>query len=1398
MEVSGGDVAASLDDIAKKVEVAICSLHAPHGASVAKDQLTAAQELQERLQQQAGVHQVSIKLVDAQRPPQVQHFGFHILLSALRHRPPVLGEHERAQTRTWLISLLASDHWNDKASPGLMGAQPAAPSYVRAKCAEVIAEVARADWPASWPELKPALLSAAAAAAGQAALALSVWCHIAELLIEDAKDLTPPRQKELRTSLTALVREPTQSPELVSSIQQALRQHGSSRHVVQTALGLCRALANAVPVAALLQNNLDSIVRIGLEIAELREMSVSVLAEWVDKVFPGKGKVQDLATVGIATHDLCRFTAMIVQLAKRCLYDGSQQTYAFHRQVAELVSDFCSSNADNLTYHLPASDLEALWSSLLHLLRFPSLLVQLDAAAGMCALAKAAPNEWNRSSQSPPRPALEKLVNTLFVLVVKLESLPLGDLAPDRSDWLLRCLGPPSCASPIKDFQTWCQLVDQTHASDLRDGTKAASERGQIFGQLKAKALELITCAVKPESDAQAPEGFGALCRYTSGLMVRALTAAGTGKTSWFAEFESATALVERPGSQILKRSAPSENALKLVLPASLDLLRVVTMPTEVFSEQLEDRRLEFLAHWAPFYRHFGDEIVGQVLQRLMAGIEMSPTDAGVHKTLQTRALNSLISLGKHGAISPGHLDALNGECQRLAPKLNPVARAKLVEAMAVAVVMRKELAPERKISLISGLMAQATSAWRSCDLAQRPDAGQLLALLSAAASSSQAPGAPSSDESLTKIREARTLVQLFWGVVSRACSTDGSAGEGGTQGAADAKAEGGEKDADMDGSGAGSSKKEGKGGGKGRKGKKKGQKGKSTGEGAEKEKDGNQDKAKPAEACAQVHLAAEVVKAWAPGIIALAQSLGQLRTLVAGSSDPIACFLFNRPAEYELDAMLSASERSGRPKQDVTENIPPGIEAARVNLVRGLFWEMQSSVMVAVRACTLCPDFWSLPEACTWVCSLAEMLPSQPPHVADLILREVFIPLLRGVGGQGAEGMASVPTERRQVVLRAVVPGLVASMRQAVKSLWDPSSKAAEAASSYELAFATSVVSVTRSSSKLLASLAGGGQGTATFLANPARRLFVRGLNKSAVLPSDGGGGGRQSNKRKQRDRNSFAALADEEEDEEPAAKVARAMPEPEPIAGSASLVVQERELHEAVRAGLVELLAVPEANVTKEALAGLTAWTAQLWNVIARGEDPTALEVGAVKGRLPEAGEMIHAASNSLRVLPRGILEPTTRLIAAPPSASSTGEAPGRICAPAVAPGSALASLVEQSWSAYIAPTRVHDVQAPSKLVSDTTAVVSTAVFVLTKLMKIQCRKLDLTPGLDKLHLCPTLHEAMQVCREMPNTSEHDVHVVLAEMFKREVMSDLDRGAVRVMLYEASPTFSDGQADR
>eukprot|EP00928_Gymnodinium_smaydae_P011011 TRINITY_DN14128_c0_g2_i1.p1 TRINITY_DN14128_c0_g2~~TRINITY_DN14128_c0_g2_i1.p1 ORF type:complete len:1397 (+),score=381.82 TRINITY_DN14128_c0_g2_i1:117-4307(+) len=1382
--------ASSPEAVAARAAAAVSAALAP-GADAPR--LQEAREAYEAARGHPAAHRVAFLLADARQAPEAQHLGLQTLLAALRARPPAagLGQAERAEARAWMEAALPSDRW--------IGS----PAYVQGKCAEVAAELARLDWPARWPGLLPAAFAAGGGPVpGAAALALAVLGHVADLLREDAKDLTAARRKELAWALAELAdppREaPSEAPRIVGCLQAALRQHGGDQRVVAESLRLCRAFAIAVPVQTLLKHNLDRIVQVGLDIPELRELAAEALAEWVDRMGAagaGAGGGRGGGRPTLQVHDMCRFSGMLARLAGSCRFDGDQQSYGFHAQVAELLSDLCAGSAASLTTVLRSAELGVVWQALFHLLRYPSARVQLDALQGMWHLARAASQQNGGQSVAngaPPRPPLEHLLGVLFVHHIKAEQLP-GETTPAQSAWLLRCLGPVAATQPVTSFAQWREMLACTSSFELQEAEKDSEERARVFGLFKTKARELLQeiCPARAGGLA-APEGYGALCRTVGQLVAHVLAGAADGVGDSAARvaavaFEAAVSLADRVGPALLKKAQKQKDQLPLVLEPSMILLQQVTLPVAGMSTasasgaMVETVRFEFLSHWALFYPHFGGDVAAQVVQRLIAVIE-NPPDVQPAATpgrkssgseLQRRALDTLIGLGKHGSIRAEHLEAFYEQCQRLAPLVTPNARGKLCEALvaAVAAAPSAAMASSRKAQLIQGLLTPATQQWCSLALVA-PNAGSaalatsLASVFAAAASGGEFPLEAQAHFDL--LRDTKQLLGMFVGVVARVAATSAGGGAEDAGGSAATPA-GTADDAAMQDCGGGTQAAEGDAG-----------------------------------------LEEGLVQAWHPGVFELALALAGLPAAVssgAGGAAASLAALLSLPGQNEHLAMLGGGAAGqaavAAAAEEGNESVGGAGAAKQLQIVRQLLWDLRVFSAKALRACVGSRGLWrSCPAAngtndesaaasagAARLKALAETLPAQRPHVAELSLREVFLPLFGSF--KATAGMEMIPAAARLPFCQVVVPALMTGGLARVRACWGPASAQPPVPPSYEAAVAASCVSLSRTFATLLQALVGstgvvfGEAREVTTLMNPERELFFvdRVAQASAQARGAQPQGAAARRRKKDRTRNRFSALADagdDDEDDDAAGDGEDASAAPSGIAGAAASVMRDAAVRSAVLTTLSGLLELPERELVQRAFQGLHVWTAQLWNLACRGE--LSHSIGGARA---EAGELIHAASDALRVVPASVVRPIARLVAKPPSPYGPfGEESAQRAA-------ALVGVVQAPWSAYHAAKETRGKGGPSQLVEDADRPLTAALIVLTKLFRIQCRKVGVAVAAPQLYLSPALSESLAALRELPNTTEADVAALL-DLLLAESSLDEIRGAVRALLYEASPAFA------
>ena len=175
---------------------------------------------------------------------------------------------------------------------------------------------------------------------------------------------------------------------------------------------------------------------------------------------------------------------------------------------------------------------------------------------------------------------------------------------------------------------------------------------------------------------------------------------------------------------------------------------------------------------------------------------------------------------------------------------------------------------------------------------------------------------------------------------------------------------------------------------------------------------------------------------------------------------------------------------------------------------------------------------------------------------------------------------------------------------------------------------------------------------------------------------------------------------------------------------------MMRDLELRENLLRFMTDLLCIPDHETITRALVGLATFAAQLWNMIISGEDLSQMSLGT--NERPQVGEILHTASDVLRTLPKGLLEPVVAL-----ATRSLDVSNGR-----------MGGTVRQTWSAYTAVTSVEAKKCPSTLISECTNPICTSLMALVKLFKLQCRKLELTCELPQLPPGPKRGVCKRLC--------------------------------------------------
>merc|ERR1719277_1400536 len=87
-------------------------------------------------------------------------------------------------------------------------------------------------------------------------------------------------------------------------------------------------------------------------------------------------------------------------------------------------------------------------------------------------------------------------------------------------------------------------------------------------------------------------------------------------------------------------------------------------------------------------------------------------------------------------------------------------------------------------------------------------------------------------------------------------------------------------------------------------------------------------------------------------------------------SERDVFTILFRMPSKAEHKAMAGSTAEAICDKW-----LPPNLNIKQVEAVRNMLWELRVSLAKAAHACTVCPDFWLIPEAMDWLATLTESL---------------------------------------------------------------------------------------------------------------------------------------------------------------------------------------------------------------------------------------------------------------------------------------------------------------------------------------------------------------------------------------------------------------------------------------
>jgi len=490
------------------------------------------------------------------------------------------------------------------------------------------------------------------------------------------------------------------------------------------------------------------------------------------------------------------------------------------------------------------------------------------------------------------------------------------EIDEERGAFLLKCLGPPSAAEPVVTYQAWRNLVLQTQALDVVEDEKSQTVRSVTYGQMRMKCEFLLTSL--GAADLSSPEGYCGICHVAAQFAARALQNAHS------SEFCAALALLETVGCEVLKKAERASKLAQVLEPSAKFANVVLLTPAAKVSGVIEFQRMQFMGKWSVFYTHFHPSATSDALTRLFAVVERHAALVD-EMHVRSRALDTVISLGRAGALREEHLNGLIAEGGRVSPSLSLPARAKLSEALASAVACSTTIAPWRQEAIIEGIAEAPTRQWLDSHWCKAGASAAIASAVSAAMKGSVTLEGKIPD--LTLFLDHRTLLNTFIGIVNRSNRRSREINVG------DAK------DVEME--------------------------------------DGDR----------HVSPAIGVCRAWAPGIFALVHNLTVLEETYSSQPGEPYAIVVSKPAALELHRMLGDSKKTA-------EQVAP--VDGRLDAFRRHLWELRETSIRAARVCLCFADIVALPEVVGFLRSLAEVLSTQRPHVADLLLKDIFFPLFQ------------------------------------------------------------------------------------------------------------------------------------------------------------------------------------------------------------------------------------------------------------------------------------------------------------------------------------------------------------------------------------------------------------------
>ena len=92
----------------------------------------------------------------------------------------------------------------------------------------------------------------------------------------------------------------------------------------------------------------------------------------------------------------------------------------------------------------------------------------------------------------------------------------------------------------------------------------------------------------------------------------------------------------------------------------------------------------------------------------------------------------------------------------------------------------------------------------------------------------------------------------------------------------------------------------------------------------------------------------------------------------------------------------MTGHAMSAEEEEELAKEFSAGLDPKVAAAIRSVFYELRCQSAKAARACVACKSFWEQPNSSQWIKATAETLRAVKPHVAEMLLREIFLPLVR------------------------------------------------------------------------------------------------------------------------------------------------------------------------------------------------------------------------------------------------------------------------------------------------------------------------------------------------------------------------------------------------------------------